>query len=126
MMRRTLIRKLYTEKHQIMNELTKSIKAVLYERIQSPLAGTFLISWLVWNWKIIYATFFISEYKLGGTRIDYIISIADENYMIWYPIYSTLIIIIILPIFSYLAYWISLKYKKLNTDKKNEDRKSVV
>ena len=103
-----------------MNELTKSIKAVLYERIVSPLAGSFAIAWLVWNWKIVYITFFISEDKISGTRIDYIINNSDELNLVWAPMVSTAIIITIFPLFSYLAYWVSLEYKKLNIDKRNK------
>lgn len=103
-----------------MNELTKSIKAVLYERIQSPLAGSFLLTWLVWNWKIIYVTFFISEYKIEGTRIEYIINSSDQLHLVWGPVFSTIAILTIIPLISYYAYWLSLIFKKMYIDKKNK------
>jgi hypothetical protein len=106
--------------NKIMTELTKSIKAVLYERIKSPLSGSFLLTWIVWNWKIIYATFFISENKLEGTRIDYIINSSDQLHLIWGPIASTIIILTIVPLISYYAYWLSLVFKKMFIDKKNK------
>jgi len=37
----------------MIDEVTKSIKAQLYDRISSPLFSSFLISWLVWNYKFI-------------------------------------------------------------------------
>lgn len=36
-----------------MEEFTKSIKAHLYERATSPLLGSFVMSWLLWNFKIV-------------------------------------------------------------------------
>ena len=58
----------------MINELKKSINAALYERAVSPLYGTFLITWSLWNWKIIYLTFFVSENKLEINKIDYIVA----------------------------------------------------
>lgn len=46
------------------DELKKSISAILYERTTSPLFGSFILSWTVWNWKIFYITLFISEDKI--------------------------------------------------------------
>ncbi len=37
----------------MIQELINSTKVVLYERTASPLFGAFLISWCVWNWKVI-------------------------------------------------------------------------
>ena len=37
----------------MIDEVTKSIKAQLYDRISSPLFSSFLISWSVWNYKFI-------------------------------------------------------------------------
>ena len=34
-------------------ELSKSVKAVLYDRISSPLLGTFAVSWVLWNHRFI-------------------------------------------------------------------------
>lgn len=39
----------------MIEELTKSIKADLYERVASPLFGAFSISWIIWNWKFLLA-----------------------------------------------------------------------
>ena len=34
-------------------EISKSIKAELYERVSSPLFGAFSFSWMLWNWKFL-------------------------------------------------------------------------
>lgn len=58
-----------------MNEFLKSIRAVLYDRVASPFYGTLIISWLLWNWKIPYVTFFVSESLLKMTKIEYIMTL---------------------------------------------------
>jgi hypothetical protein len=43
------------------SEIKKSINSILFERLTSPLYGTLIISWLIWNWKIIYLTLFVDS-----------------------------------------------------------------
>lgn len=41
------------------DDVGKTIKAILYDRIVSPLFGTFVLSWCAWNWRLI--LLFISD-----------------------------------------------------------------
>ena len=41
----------------MLEEISKSIRADLYERASSPLLGAFLTSWLIWNWKTVLVFF---------------------------------------------------------------------
>lgn len=41
----------------MLEDISKSIRADLYERASSPLLGAFLTSWLVWNWKTVLVIF---------------------------------------------------------------------
>ncbi|MBT3014036.1 MAG: hypothetical protein KUF77_15950 [Candidatus Thiodiazotropha sp. (ex Lucina aurantia)] len=41
----------------MLNDLSKSIKASLYERAISPLFGAFVISWLGWNYRFVMLSF---------------------------------------------------------------------
>jgi hypothetical protein len=104
------------------DELKKSISALLYERTTSPLFGTLVVSWSVWNWKIIYLTFFISENKLiGKNKIEYISENYNDNCnLYWFPLISTAILITLIPFISNGAYWISIKFLKWKKDKKND------
>lgn len=36
-----------------MGEIIKSMKAFLYGRSSSPLFGAFIVSWAVWNYRVI-------------------------------------------------------------------------
>jgi hypothetical protein len=110
----------------MLNELKKSISATLYERTTSPLFGTLAISWSIWNWKILYLTFFISENKIiGKNKIEYIIEhYYNECTVYYYPILSTIILITLVPFLSNGAYWMSIKFLKWKKDIKNEIEKN--
>jgi hypothetical protein len=108
--------------------LKNSLSSILRERTTSPFYGTVIVSWLIWNWKIIYLTFFISESEIDGDKISYI----SENYsnihhLITYPLISTLIILTIIPFISNGAFWLNLNFEKWKRDKNNEiDKKQLL
>jgi len=89
----------------MLKELGSSFKAILYERIVSPLSGAFIISWLILNWKI------VTIVILGNTPILDRIKVIEENYLstkyiLLNPILSTLFLVIVYPWLSNVAYWI--------------------
>ena len=107
-------------KFEIMEEIKKSISAILYERTTSPLFGTFIFSWLVWNWKIPYLSLFISESKLKINKIEYIVkNYSDVHYLVTYPLISTLILLTIIPFLSNGAYWLSINFDNWKLKHKN-------
>ncbi|WP_183579194.1 hypothetical protein HDF18_23800 [Mucilaginibacter sp. X5P1] len=108
----------------MLSDLRKSISYIVYERTTSPFWGSFIFSWLICNWKIVFTVFVVSEDKLSINKIDYI----SQNFISWqplflYPLVSTLIIILFIPLLSNGAYWISIIYDKWKADKKNEVEK---
>jgi hypothetical protein len=104
-----------------MEDFRKSIKEILYERTTSPLYGTFIISWLIWNWKIVYITLFVSEKQIGLDKLTYIdTNLISMNNIIWFPILSTIVLLLIFPFISNGAYWLSLIFKRWRNDKKNK------
>lgn len=111
-----------------MEDFFKSIKAILYDRITSPLYGTLIVSWLIWNWKIPYVTFFVSDTNLSETRIEYIVkNCSDSLTLFWLPLISTLILITIVPFISNGAFWISYQFDAWKHSKKNElDKKQLL
>lgn len=104
----------------MINDLKKSFDQIIYERTTSPFYGSFIISWCLWNWKIIYLTFFVSQDKIDSNKIDYIINNFSETKNIFlFPLISSIIIITIVPFITNGAYWLSLKFNKWRVDQKN-------
>lgn len=103
----------------MLDDIKKSFNSILYERTTSPLFGTLIVSWVLWNWKIVYLTLFISEDKISGDKITYIITnYSDKNNLITYPLISSLLLITLIPFVSNGAYWLSLKFNKWKRDEK--------
>jgi hypothetical protein len=108
----------------MITELRKSINSILYQRVSSPLFGTLILSWIVWNWKIIYLTFFINSKEIELNKIEYISTkLNDPNLLIWYPLVSAILLLTIIPFVSNGAYWLSLKFDKWKVNQKNSIEK---
>lgn len=110
-----------------MEEYTKSVKAVLYDRAKKPFTGTFILAWIICNWKFLVALFFINEERLGEgiTRIEYIQnqSLLTTRNLFWTPLLYTIGGLIFFSIFNYwtllfLKIWKDLQFTKI--DKKTK------
>jgi regulator of replication initiation timing len=105
-------------------ELRKSVNYIIYERTTSPFWGSFIFSWLICNWKIVFTVFVISENQLSINKIDYISDrLIDWKPLILYPFISTAILIVIFPLIGNGAYWITLIYSEWRLRKKNDVEK---
>lgn len=105
-----------------MDDFKKSISAILYSRLTSPLFGSFFFSWLVWNWKILLVLFFVDADQLYTTKFEYIEEcLLNSSTGLWYPIASTLFIILIYPWIEEVAYKLSLWFKR----RKNEFKQTL-
>lgn len=106
-------------------ELVKSIQSTLYERVVSPLAGVFLISWAIMHYDLImmlmskhdimYKSQMIFEYMVidsknnwsGSEYVDY----APYYFALIKPLLYSLLALITYPIFSVPAYFFSMTGK---------------
>lgn len=85
----------------MISEISKSIKATLYDRIVSPVSGIFLLSWGVWNWKICLILLF-ADYGVDK-KISTISTLYINKYdNLFYPVLSTFVLMFIYPIISIL------------------------
>lgn len=109
----------------MINDISKSIKASLYERVTSPLFGAFFISWCMWNYKTILIIASSLDVK---EKISYIDGTLYPNIFIlisiclFYPLVSSLAFIFIYPYpakFIY-KYW-SIRQKELKNIKQEID-----
>ena len=104
----------------MIDEFKKSLNSTLYERVTSPLYGALIASWIVWNWKILYLTFFVSPDEIESNKLDYISNnLLDINNLIYLPLFSTVVILTVIPYIGNAAYWVSLHFKKWRVDKRN-------
>jgi hypothetical protein len=93
--------------------LKKSLAEVVNERVASPFYGTFIITWCIWNWKIIYLTVFVDQELIKPlTKIQYI----EQHYSWWLyvfalPMASTLVLIAGAPYVVNIAYKIHLRFE---------------
>lgn len=61
-----------------MNELIKSFKVYLYDRVSSPLFGAYIISFCLWNWRLVLIIF--SEMPILE-KIAFIETVVFEDYI---------------------------------------------
>jgi len=113
-----------------MSDLTTSLKEIFNERISSPFYGSLIVSWLLWNWKIPYVTFFVDQSRLGDAtnKIDYILKFCSNPWqLILFPLLSTALILFILPYATNYAFYITAKFDRWRKDKQIEiDRSQVL
>ena len=105
----------------MINDIQKSINSSLYERLTSPLWGAIVAGWLVFNWEVIYITFFGKEEYLGCGKLDYILIYlySPENFYL-YPIAVVAFLLLVFPFISNGAYYLHLKFKSWKENKRNE------
>ncbi|UUW10284.1 hypothetical protein NLG42_05635 [Flavobacterium plurextorum] len=105
----------------MIDEIKKSINSIFEERVSSPFYGTLIISWLIWNWKIVYLTFFVDQDKLDKIKIDFIMdNYNDVWHLVYFPLISTFTLITIIPFLTNGAYWLDLKFTTWRVNQKNE------
>jgi YesN/AraC family two-component response regulator len=104
----------------MIEETKKSIQSILYQRVSSPFYGTLIVSWLIWNWKIIYLTIFVSEVFFKESKIDFITkNYSDINHLAWLPLTSTIILLTVFPFITNGAYWLDILFNNWRENKKN-------
>lgn len=112
----------------MIEETKKLIQSILSQRVSSPFYGTLIISWLIWNWKIIYLTLFISEKKITDSKIDFIVSNYSKTCnLVWFPLLSTIILLTLIPFITNGAYWLDLLFDNWRVNKKHTiERKQLL
>jgi hypothetical protein len=93
-----------------MKELIQTIFATSKERVSNPLIGTFIFSWIAFNWKpIIYILFSneIIEDKIGFIEKNF----TQINNLILFPLFTAFIYVAIIPYINLLIEML-LKYSR--------------
>lgn len=84
-------------------EIADSVSDVVRERAKSPLFGSFLLSWLLWNWRAILFLLYSQDDLTIANRVE----IVGEMFTIWrsaiWPALTAIALIVFLPPLSIAA-----------------------
>lgn len=102
--------------------LFNSLKTTLSERTKSYYIGSFIFSWVTFNWRIPLILLFSS--KDIEAKINYISDTININSALWYPAVMSLVLSILLPcinmIVSLLQKWPNRLVRNITTSQKQE------
>lgn len=99
----------------MLDDITTTIKAQLYERATSPLLGSFIISWCVINYKVILIIFSSLAAPEKITYINMNLFASSSDYLIkgaFGPLLAALALILIYPYPAAWIYRISRNHQK--------------
>lgn len=113
----------------MLEDLQKSIKATLYDRVTSPLFGSFLLSWFIWNYKFVLVV--LSPLSVTDQFIEIDKLYADDYAWLCqgliFPLASAVFFILVYP---YPALWIysywHQRQKKLTEVKHRIDAETLL
>lgn len=98
-----------------MKELLQSLFSTSKERISNPLIGTFIFSWVAFNWKSILFLFFSS--KTIEDKISFIeLNFSSLNNLLLLPLVVMVIYILIIPYLN-LAFEYLLEFSRVRRNK---------
>jgi len=97
-------------------DLSKSFKAALYERGQSPFYLAFILSWIGWNWKFIVYLFF--DNPNSSETIAEKLCFISNNYInicsnLWNPLWTSLVVFLAGNILTLIFLVIKNYYNKI-------------
>jgi len=98
----------------MISEFVRTIRAHLYERITSPLAGALIISWCLWNYSVLIVLF---SSLPPSEKIDLIqASLLDYNRSAIRPLLTAVFFVFLYPFPARFVYWFTRKQKKALRD----------
>ncbi len=105
-------------------EITKSIKAHLYDRTSSPLLGAFLFSWLIWNFKFIMLIFSSESIDVKYDILESQLYTDHLHYLYYWLITPFITSVIFLYVYPFPAKWV-FKFTRKRQQQLKELRQSI-
>lgn len=108
------------------DQITKEIKSQLYDRARSPLFGTFAISWIFWNYKLVIAIVFSESVEERFSYIDKYVEVSGyiTGCGLLYPVISAFAFIFLYPFPARFVFWYwsrqHVKLKKVQQEIEDE------
>lgn len=113
----------------MINELTESFKSNIKERLRSPFYGAFIVSWILWNWKVWYVTFFVDSglllQKNKILKTDFIFSLYNlDSFGSFFYSAAHLIILPLISTFLFVFYFplLTCKFYEKSLDNDNKSK----
>ncbi|KMI48615.1 hypothetical protein SM94_05260 [Klebsiella pneumoniae] len=94
-----------------LGDLFNSLKTTLSERTKSYYIGSFIFSWITFNWTIPLILLFSSKDIEG--KINYVSNTININSALWYPAAMSLVLSILLPCINMVVSWLQKWPNKL-------------
>lgn len=86
----------------MIKDITNSIKAALYQRVSSPLYGTYIFSWFLFNWNIVLPLFFgVDKFDIRLESFKTSLYTSESVFIystIWFPFLMTVTILGLQPL----------------------------
>jgi len=92
------------ETKNIVKETLKDAQEVIKQRFFSPMYFYFLLSWIITNWKFVFALFFISSDDIYGEKLEYLIGFYPMS-SFWISLWTIAKLIIIPALSSAIFVW---------------------
>lgn len=114
-----------------MKEELESVKTTLHARLTSPFTGSFIVSWLVVNWKIVLAFLSSEKYSNKVAHIEHICELHGWAYLFFWPLGVALFYVFLYQFFLGVTQWgwiqgsnfnKKMQEKKLYTHKEVEEK----
>ncbi len=67
------------ETKEIVKDTLKDAQEVIKQRFFSPMYFYFILSWIITNWKFVFALFFIDSNDIYGEKLDYLLGFYPLN-----------------------------------------------
>jgi hypothetical protein len=89
----------------------------LKERLRNPLFASFVVSWIIFNWRIPIALFWYDQEKIKAlgdydSMIDYVYKNTSNDISFWYPLGTAIIYVILNPVFKNVGRLFTIWTKK--------------
>lgn len=94
-----------------LSELGKSVREAFYERGSSPLYGSLIISWIMWNWKVLYILLFYEEQMTVAMRFEKVLEVSHWLSLYFLPPLTAAFLVFLMPFASNFVYKFSETYK---------------
>lgn len=101
-----------------LNEINKSVKSLLNDRLRSPFYSAFIVSWLGWNWRIFYYLLCDDSSLRIVDRLNIIeIEYVGLNQNLFFPLVTSLIVLILGSVFNIVFRFIQLRFTNFRRSK---------